>query len=913
LGIRRVGRVIPDFFEGLEEMRELPKAYAPHEVEQRWSRIWEERGYFRPEARPEGPPFAIVLPPPNVTGHLHIGHALNHTLQDVVVRWRRMQGYRVLWVPGTDHAGIATQVVVERELAKEGVTRHQLGREAFERRVWQWREQSGRTILQQMRREGVSVDWTREAFTLDAPRSRAVVEAFVRLYEEGLIYRGEYIINWCPRCQTALSDLEAPKREVRGHLYYIAYAIASGGASEQSVVVATTRPETLFGDTAIAVHPEDERYRHLIGGRAIVPFVQREVPILADARVERAFGTGVVKITPAHDPVDFEIGRTHGLPRLVALDPSGRMTDVAGPFAGLDRFEARRRIVEELERRGQLVRVEEYTHAVGHCQRCETVIEPLVSTQWFLRTQPLAEEALRAVREGRTRIVPESWTKVYFEWLENIRDWCLSRQLWWGHRIPAWYCADGHITVARQTPATCAICGRAELRQDEDVLDTWFSSALWPFSTLGWPEDTEDLRTFYPTSLLVTGFDILFFWVARMMMLGLKFMADHPSRARALDSDAVPFRVVLIHGLVRDPYGQKMSKTRGNVIDPLEIFEKYGTDAVRFTLLASAAPGNDISLQYSKLETYRNFCNKIWNAARFVLMNTEAADCASPADDVTAPPSLADRWIQSVLHRTIAEVTRDLEEFRFHEAAHRLYHFFWHDFCDWYLEVSKSAVTAPEDSPGRRAARRRLREVLETSLRLLHPFMPFLTEEVWQRLPHDGETICLAPYPTADPSRWDPVAERQMETIIEIITRVRNIRAVMNVDPAGRVRLLVRPTTAPAATLIEENGEVIRRLARVERIEVVAALDGYRQVARDVVGEVELAVPLEGLIDVERERERLRRTVEKLERELEQLERRLANTDFLERAPAEVVQETRERHQEVSERRQRLLAILQGL
>jgi len=895
-------------------MSELPKAYDPHEVERRWSRVWEERGYFRPEARPEGPPFAIVLPPPNVTGHLHIGHALNHTLQDIIVRWRRMQGYRVLWVPGTDHAGIATQMVVERELAKEGITRQQLGREAFEQRVWHWRERSGSVILQQMRREGISVDWTREAFTLDAPRSRAVVEAFVRLYEEGLISRDEYIINWCPRCQTALSDLEAPKREVAGRLYIIAYALKEAPEAESSdraLMIATTRPETMFGDTAVAVHPEDERYRHLIGRTAIVPLVHREVPILADARVDPEFGTGVVKITPAHDPVDFEIGKTHGLPRLIALDPTGRLTEVAGPFAGLDRFEARRRVVEELERTGRLVRVEEHTHAVGHCQRCDTVIEPLVSTQWFLHVQPLAEEAIRAVREGRTRILPENWARVYFEWLENIRPWCISRQLWWGHRIPAWYCADGHITVARRAPSACATCGRTELRQDEDVLDTWFSSALWPLSTLGWPDDTEDLRTFYPTALLVTGFDILFFWVARMMMLGLKFMADHPSRAHARDPDAVPFRVVLIHGLVRDPYGQKMSKTRGNVIDPLEIFEHYGTDAARFTLVASAAPSNDISLQYSKLETYRNFCNKIWNAARFVLLNTEATDVAAPADDV--PPTLADRWIQSVLHRTIAEVTRDLEEFRFHEAAHRLYHFFWHDFCDWYLELQKGAVTLSEDSPLRRAARRRLREVLETALRLLHPFMPFITEELWQRLPHEGETICLAPYPTADPARVDPVVERQMETIIEVITKVRNIRAVMNLDPAQELCLLLRPLTAGAAAVIRENEAAIRRLARVGRIEYVESLEGYRQVARDVAEEVELAVPLEGLIDVERERERLRRTVEKLEKELQTLQRRLANADFLERAPEEVVRETRQRHEEVSERRQRLLAILNGL
>ncbi|HXF04244.1 MAG TPA: valine--tRNA ligase [Blastocatellia bacterium] len=900
---------------------EMAKAYNPHEVEDRWYPFWESRGYFRPEVHPEGKPFAVVLPPPNVTGRLHIGHALNHTLQDVLVRWRRMQGYAVLWVPGTDHAGIATQVVVERHLAAQGLTRQDLGREEFERRVWQWRAESGGTIQQQMRREGISVDWSREAFTLDEPRSRAVREAFVRLYEAGLIYRGDYIINWCPRCQTALSDLEAPKKEVRGKLYYIAYPVKSRGSSSttseheapSSLVVATTRPETMLGDTAVAVHPQDARYRHLIGATALLPLVGRELPIIADERVDAEFGTGVVKVTPAHDPVDYEIGRTHGLSLVVAIDRNGRMTEAAGRFAGLDRYEARHRLVEALAEAGQLVRVEDYTHSVGHCQRCDTVIEPLVSTQWFVHVKPLAEQAIAAVAEGRTRILPENWTKTYFDWLENIRDWCISRQLWWGHRIPAWYCRANHITVARETPPACTQCGDTQLVQDEDVLDTWFSSALWPLSTLGWPDDTPELRRFYPTAVLVTAFDILFFWVARMMMMGLAFMKDHPSRTEAIDPDAVPFRLVLIHGLVRDPYGQKMSKTRGNTVDPLEMFERYGTDAVRYTLVAAARPGNDVTPQYSKLETYRNFCNKIWNAARFALLNCTPEDVAGAREGTTEELPLVDRWVRSKLTRTIAEVTQALEEFRFHEAALALYHFFWHDFCDWYIELTKATVTAPEDSAERRAARARLVSVLETSLRLLHPFMPFITEEVWQRLPHEGETICLAPYPVADRSALDPEAERQMGLIIDLIKKIRNVRAVMNIDHAAWLDLLVRASSDDAHDLVVAHRDHIRRLARVNRIEFVPTFDGLRHVARDVAGDVELAIPLEGIIDFERERERLQRALEKAEKELNQLQQRLNNPDFLARAPEDVVAETRERHEELTERREKLVAILRSL
>ncbi len=898
--------------------QDIPKAYNPKEAEKRWYPWWESRGFFKPEVHPEGEPFCIVIPPPNVTGYLHMGHALQHTLMDILTRWRRMQGYKALWLPGTDHAGIATQVVVERMLAEEGLTREALGRVEFEKRVWQWKEHSGGTIQKQMRLEGASVDWTRERFTLDEGLSRAVREAFVRLYEEELIYRSHYIVNWCPRCQTALSDLEAPKKEVRGKLYYIAYPIkrATGDRAVENgdaVVVATTRPETMLGDTAVAIHPTDERYRHLRGATVILPLVGRELPVIETELVEKEFGTGVVKVTPAHDPADYEIGRQHHLPSIVVIDKQGRMTEEAGPFAGLDRYEARRRIVEELENRGYLIRVEEYTHNVGHCDRCHTVIEPLVSMQWFLNVKPMAEEAIQAVKQGRTRFVPSNWEKTYFDWLENIRDWCISRQLWWGHRIPAWYCPEEHVTVARQTPTACATCGSPDLRQDEDVLDTWFSSALWPFSTLGWPDDTEDLRTFYPTSVLVTGFDIIFFWVARMMMMGLKFMKDHPSRRHAHDPDSVPFRTVFITGLIRDPYGQKMSKMKGNIIDPLDVFEQYGTDAVRFTLASSATPGMDIVLQYSKMEAHRNFCNKIWNAARFVLLNCSTLKAEPrPSREHLA---LHDRWMLSVLHRTIGEVNRALEEFRFHEAAHLLYHFFWHDFCDWYIEFSKARVSSQQTTPEVEAARQRLVYVLETSLRMLHPFMPFITEELWQRLPltRPTETICLAPYPEADARLIDRDAEQQMGILIELIKKIRNIRAELHIDQAQEVDVLAHSPNGTMQELIESNSEHIRRLARVRQITYVPSTEGLRHVARDIIAGMEIAVPLEGLIDVEKESARLKRNLAKIEKELEQLHRRLSNRQFLERAAEEVVASTRERCQQLEEKRRRLKEMLHNL
>ncbi|MCS6803753.1 MAG: valine--tRNA ligase [Acidobacteriota bacterium] len=890
--------------------QEIPKVYNPQEAEQKWYPLWESRGYFKPEVNPNGQPYCIVIPPPNVTGYLHMGHALQHTLMDVLTRWRRMQGYKALWLPGTDHAGIATQVVVERLLAEEGQTREALGREAFEARVWQWKEHSGGTIQRQTRLEGASVDWSRERFTLDEGLSRAVREAFVRLYEEGLIYRGSYIVNWCPRCMTALSDLEAPKQETQGKLYYIAYKLVAGdrrGADEQpsavndALVVATTRPETMLGDTAVAVNPTDERYQHLRGATVMLPILNRALPVIQSDRVEKDFGTGVVKVTPAHDPADYEIGRQFQLPSIVVIGKDGRMTDEAGPYAGLDRFEARQRLLKDLEAAGQLIKVEDYTHSVGQCDRCHTVIEPLVSTQWFLNVKAMADEAIRAVKDGRTRFVPPNWEKTFFDWLENIRDWCISRQLWWGHRIPAWYCSNGHTTVARDAPTRCATCGSDALTQDEDVLDTWFSSALWPFSTLGWPDDTDDLRTFYPTSVLVTGFDIIFFWVARMMMMGLKFMND------------VPFRTVFITGLIRDPYGQKMSKMKGNVIDPLHVFNQYGTDAVRFTLASAASPGMDIALQYSKMESYRNFCNKIWNAARFVMIH--CAELEPTAEPPTEEPlALHDRWMLSRLHHTIGQVNQDLEEFMFHEAAQRLYHFFWDDFCDWYIELSKSHLSASVAGSQSIVARRRLVYVLETALRLLHPFMPFITEELWQRLPivRSRDSICVAPFPTADAALVDEQAERQMQTIIELIKKVRAIRGELNIELGRELALLLHAPNDETRQLIQDNSEPLRRLARVN-LEFVSSINQWQHVARDVVADIEMALPLEGLIDFDKESTRLSKNLAKLEKEIEQLDRRLSSSDFLQRAAADVVAATRERHHELQAQRTRLIAMLQQL
>ena len=707
----------------------LAKGYEPKEVEEKWYRYWEENNLFRAEPNTDKEPYSIVIPPPNVTGSLHMGHALNNTLQDILCRYKRMKGYSVLWQPGTDHAGIATQNVVEKDLALKGTDRHQVGREKFVELVWDWREKYGGVIINQLKRLGCSCDWSRERFTMDEGLSKAVREVFVRLYEEGLIYRGDYITNWCPRCQTALADLEVEHDELDSSLYYIRYIFEDG---KGYLTVATTRPETLLGDTAVAVNPEDERYKDLSGARVLLPVLKKPIPVIFDTYVDTSFGTGALKITPAHDPYDFEIGNTHRLERIKVIDEEGRMNELAGPYNGMDRFECREKILEDLEKSEQLEKIEPYRHAVGHCYRCRTMIEPLLSKQWFVKVGPLAEKAIASVKDGRTRIVPTNWEGVYYEWMNNIKDWCISRQIWWGHRIPAWYCkACGEIIVAKETPKKCTSCDSEDLEQETDVLDTWFSSALWPFSTLGWPDSTKELETFYPTSVLVTAFDILFFWVARMMMMGIQFMGD------------VPFRDVYIHALVRDAEGKKMSKSTGNIIDPLEVIDQYGTDAFRFTLAALAAQGRDIKLSEERISGYRNFVNKIWNSARLVLMNLDEKTEPEVKDIIH---NLPERWILTRLGQVSKEMAEAIDEYRFNRAASLCYQFVWHEFCDWYLEMAKPALYGEDDSL-KRATRFVIQESLAAVLRLIHPFMPFATEEIWQRLPASQGSIMGAKFP----------------------------------------------------------------------------------------------------------------------------------------------------------------------
>lgn len=925
---------------------EIPKTYEPKEVEGRWYPFWETRGFFTPEANsnPRARRFSMVIPPPNVTGYLHMGHALNHTLQDVLARWRRMSGDRVLWLPGTDHAGIATQMVVERQLASEGQNRRDMGREKFVERVWSWKAHSGGTIQKQMRILGDSADWSRERFTMDDGLSNAVKEVFVRLYDEGLIYRGEYMVNWSPGLQTAISDLEVEMKPVKGKLYHIAYPIghavtapieglaeaylaANEGEAKTGllrtpqgdfIVVATTRPETMLGDTAIALNPDDAagagRYADVVGKTTTLPLVGRELPFIQDEIVEKDFGTGFVKVTPAHDPNDFAMGKRHKLEFISVIGKDAKITDAAPEkYRGLDRYEARKQVVADLEALGLLLQVEDYSHKVGHCQRSGVAIEPLISMQWFLQMKSLAEPAIAAVREGKTKFVPESTAKIYFNWLENIQDWCISRQLWWGHRIPAWHTPSGELVVARDEAEARQRLGErgldstVALTEEEDVLDTWFSSQLWPFSTLGWPDETEDLKKYYPTDVLVTAFDIIFFWVARMMMMGLKFMGE------------VPFRTVYINALVLDPEGQKMSKSKGNVIDPLEVFDKYGTDAARFALTAASTAGLTLSLQESKLESARNFANKIWNAARFVLMNCDdVLEEQEPLDQIgweteLTPPELADLWILSKFNRIALEVNDALGEFRFHEAAAQVYHFFWDDFCDWYIELSKPFVTAKESTPQTRAVKRRIIYLLERSLRLLHPMMPYITEELWQRLPHKGETICMAEFVSHNSAQLDGRAEREMNLVIELITKLRNIRSTFNIAPSVPLTARVKPADEATRTLFLQMQDHIKRLAKIETLELVDSLGSLQGSAQAVMAGAEVAVPLEGLIDFAKEKARLGQTLEKLQKEFDSLEKRLGNADFIDRAAPEVVAQTRERIAELQDQIGKLKATIESL
>ena len=861
--------------------------YEPAAVEERWYPIWEERGYFKADPASPKKPYSIVIPPPNVTGSLHIGHGLNNTLQDVMIRMKRMDGFNTLWQPGTDHAGIATQVVVERQLAAEGKRKEDLGREEFVRRVWQWKEESGGTIIRQLKRLGASCDWSRLRFTMDEGLSRAVREVFVRLWDEKLIYRDDYIVNWCPRCETVLSDLEVDREERDAEFVYIKYG---------PLTLGTVRPETKLGDTGLAVHPKDKRYKQYVGKTLDIPSVEGNVSVrvVADEAVDPKFGTGVIKVTPGHDPTDFEIGRRHDLPVKTVIGFDGKMTAAAGKYAGMDRFEARKKIVEDMKALDLIDRIEPYRHAVGLCYRCKTVVEPLVSKQWYVNVKPLAQEAIKAVRAGKIKIIPRGWTKTYYHWMENIRPWPISRQLWWGHQIPAWYCErDGSIHVSRTDLTSCPDCS-GPVRRDPDVLDTWFSSGLWPFSTLGWPDETPYLQTFYPTSLLVTSFDIIFFWVARMAMFGLYVMKS------------VPFRDVYIHALVRDAEGQKMSKSKGNVVDPLELMTKYGTDAFRFTLVALAAQGRDIRLSDERVEGYRNFANKLWNAARLVLSNLDGYE---PAAARRTKPDLAARWIDSRLQTTIGAVRAHLKAYRYNDAAGAIYQFLWGEFCDWYLEIAKLDLYR-NDAPARRlATQHALVTTLEATLRMLHPFMPFITEEIWQRLPHEGDSIMIAPYPKPVRRRMDAQAEREMAVVMGVVTAIRNIRGEMRLAPGVTLTAIVKPPRGAPAELVRTNAPLIQTLARAA-VTVDPNASRSRNSALGVVGDIEVYVALEGVVDVGAERQRLEKEIKRADDAIAFGRAKLARPEFAERAPAEIVDKEREKLAQQEALREKLVASL---
>ncbi len=868
-----------------EKEKEMPRAYEPAGVEQKWYRYWMEKGYFKPEIDLKKKPFVIIMPPPNITGELHLGHALTATIEDILTRWHRMMGEPTLWLPGVDHAGIATQMVVEKELAKEGKTKTELGREKFLERVWQWANKYRHRILVQHQRLGASCDWDRERYTLDEGPCKAVRTAFVRLYEKGFIYKGERIINWCPRCATALSDLEVDHKELTANLYYVRYPLAD--EEGEFITVATTRPETILGDTAVAVNPDDRRYKNMVGKKVILPAVKRVIPIITDEAVSLEFGTGAVKITPSHDPVDFEVAQRHNLELINILNEDATMNSNAGPYEGLNRFKCREKLLADLDRDGFLVKIEPYSHSVGHCHRCATVIEPLASKQWFVKMEPLAEPAIKAVTEGRIKIIPERFTKVYLNWMENIRDWCISRQLWWGHRIPVWYCRNcGEIIVSVADPDKCSRCALSEIEQDEDVLDTWFSSGLWPHSTLGWPDETEDLAYFYPTSVMETAYDILFFWVARMIMMGLT------------DTGEVPFHTVYLHGLIRDEKGDKMSKTRGNVLDPLEIIEKYGTDALRFAIIAGTSPGNDTKLGTDRLEAGRNFTNKLWNATRFVLRTIKEADGNFGSGNGEVP--MEDRWIMSRMEAATAEVNKLMIDYQFGEAQRRLYEFIWGDFCDWYIEIAKirlqteKAFASPVPM---------LVKILELSLRLLHPYMPFVTEELWQHLKKsipDGlctsDSIMIADYPVAGSAGKDDKAERVVSSIIEIIRAIRNARAEHNVT-AGRF-IEARLYAGGLARDILPYAGIIKKLARVEPLAV--SEDTVKKEADEdellvVAAGVTIVIPMADMVDKEAEKEKKEREIEQLKEHVNRLESRLKDKQFLGKAPGAVVEKEKQK------------------
>ena len=897
---------------------DIPTKYDPKITEKRWYNFWLERKYFHSEPRPEMKPYTIVIPPPNITGFLHMGHALNNILQDILIRLKRMQGYNALWLPGTDHGGIATQNVVEKELLSKGVTREKLGREKFLEMMWEWRNEVGDRILEQLKRLGCSCDWERTRFTMDSVCERAVLEAFVCLYRGGLIYRGEYIVNWCPRCQTALSDIEVEHEEVRGKLWYIKYPLKSSNKGISAIVVATTRPETMLGDTAVAVNPKDKRYQDLIGSEVILPIMDRPIPIIGDEFVDSVFGSGAVKVTPGHDPDDFEIAQRHNLPSVKVINEQGRMTEASGKYRGKDRFECRRELVGELQDKGYLEKVEDYGYSIGHCYRCQAIMEPLVSEQWYLRTGEMARRAIEATRQKKVRLIPESWTKPYLNWLEDLHDWCISRQIWWGHRMPIWYCKKGCSPIAAvERPERCPECGGNNLVQDSDVLDTWFSSALWPFSTFGWPKREaqgsskwkaetviDDLDYYYPTSVLVTGYEILYLWVARMVMMGLTLMDD------------IPFSDVFIHGIVRDVKGRKMSKSMGNVIDPLETIEKYGTDALRFAMACGGVMGRDVQLSDDNFKAGRNFANKIWNGSRLVLMNLEGIKLP-PSTQATSRSmrerlTLADRWILDQYNQAIEEVTNAYEEYDISKAARVLYEFIWSKFCDWYLELAKMRLYGQELSE-REVAQFVLIYVLEGTLKLLHPIMPFITEEVWQLLNHicpasREESIMIASWPLPRSEERDGDAVEKMELVMEVISQVRNVRSVMRIPHDKMVEVLIKPSKVKQKAVLDEHILYIENLAKSKEVIVDKSLKKPEECATSVVGDVEIYVPLKGMIDISREVERLSKEIEEIELELNGIiNKKLKDKEFLTKAPPPVVDKVKKQKEECETKRDKLL------
>ena len=887
------------------EENNIPKVYDPKSFEKKWYGFWEENKLFHAVVDEEKQPYSIVIPPPNVTGQLHMGHALDNTLQDILIRWRRMQGYNTLWMPGCDHAGIATQAKVEGALREEGTNRYELGREKFLERVWQWKEKFGSRIMSQLRSLGSSLDWDRERFTMDEGCSRAVREVFVSLYEKGLIYQGTRITNWCPDCNTAISDIEVEHETEAGHLWHIRYQVKG---EDKYVEVATTRPETMFGDTGVAVNPADERYTDLVGKTLILPVVNREIPLFADEYVDSAFGTGAVKVTPAHDPNDYEMGLRHNLEQIKVISNTGKMTEGAGKYEGMDRYECRKALVKELQEIGALVSIEDHEHAVGHCSRCHSTIEPMISTQWFVKMESLAKPAAEAVKNGDIKFVPERFTKIYCNWLDNIRDWCISRQLWWGHRIPAWYCDDcGETIVSRTDVDVCPKCGGRHLRQDEDVLDTWFSSGLWPFETMGWPDETPELKQFYPTSTLVTGYDIIFFWVARMVMMGLEFGKD------------IPFKTVYIHGLVRDEQGRKMSKSLGNGIDPVEVIDQYGADTLRFMLITGNTPGNDMRFINDRVVATRNFANKLWNASRFMLMNLEGFDKGFVPEE--ADYTLADKWILSRFAKTAQGVTANLEKFELGEAGRLIYEFIWNEFCDWYIELAKARLYDKENIRPRQTAQYVLGYVLERTLRLLHPFMPFITEEIWQHIPHDGISIMVAEWPGNDEAGLAKLVndgdEAAMTAIMESIKTIRALRLEVNAAPGKKSEVILNFTDEKLREVFAANEGYLTVLAAAEPVTMLAAgAEKPENAMTGVVNGVEIYLPLKGLIDVEKETARLNKEMATLDKEISRLEKKLGNQGFLAKAPAEVVageQEKLKGYQEKQNAVKERLAYLQNI